>query len=157
MARRASVSERKYAKPFIASASTNAMTSPVRPNSDPASSTNADRPPSSSAVLSPFTILLPSTTGGTSDHARVFRLPTPQVDRPGVQNVFAAHDVQALVQRDGGVDVRGHHAHPVPDPQRLARREREVLVGDEPHLAVHRRVAVVHPERLEPDVRDRPA
>ena len=31
------------------------MTSPVRPNSEPASSTRADNPPSSSAVFRPFT------------------------------------------------------------------------------------------------------
>src|SRR5689334_3776142 len=136
----------------MASARTKAITSPVRPNSEPASSTSADSPPSSSAVLSPFTILLPSTTGRTSDHARVFRLPPPQVDRPRVEHLVAAHDVHALVQRDRGVDVRGHHPHPVPDAQRLAGGEREVLVGDEPDLALDRRVAVVHPERLEPDV-----
>src|SRR4051812_34950268 len=105
----------------MASARTKAMTSPVRPKSDPASTTKAESPPSNSAVFRPFT---PRSSSRQVPGERVITgwcsaLPAAQVHRPGVEHLVAAHDVEAFVQRDGRVDVRGHHPHRVTDAERL--------------------------------------
>src|SRR6478672_1263608 len=101
----------------MASARTKAMTSPLRPKSEPASSTMAESPPSNSAVFSPFT---PRSSSRQLLRERVITgwcsaLPTAQVDRPRVEHLVVAHDVEAFVQRDGRVDVRGHDPHLGPD------------------------------------------
>ena len=54
IARRASLSELKYAYPFISSAIARPMNSAVRPNSELIAMMSALMPPSSSAVFSPL-------------------------------------------------------------------------------------------------------
>src|SRR5262245_64615305 len=92
-----------------------------------------------------------STTSTCCDRAiarTVARLPTPQVDGPDVGHLVAVHDIQTLVEGDGGVDVAGQHPDPVAHGHRVVGpgAERDVLVGHEPAVAGvdHGGVAVVH-------------
>ena len=91
-------------------------------------------------------ILLPSTIRGTSDHGRCSALPAAQVDRPGLDDRVAAHQVQALVQRDGRVDVRGQHPHPVADLRPRLAGANVMCSSEQNHTVApgHGRVAVVH-------------
>src|SRR3954469_11730187 len=91
MARSAILSELNQAYPFMASATTNATSTPPRPNSEPTSRTSALIAPSSRAVLSPFRwrctdVVLP----GTGPSVLVVGLPAQWNERrpdgvPGVQ------------------------------------------------------------------------
>ena len=66
--------------------------------------------------------------------------------------------MHALVVRDRGIDVCGQYAHTVADGDGSCRSERHVLVGAVPDgVTDDRRVAVVHPQGLEPAVGDGPA
>ena len=87
-------------------------------------------------------------------------LPAAQVDRPDAGHLAAVAEVEPLVVGDRRVHVRGHQQDPRAD--RPGRRERGVLIGAEPDLRAglagvgEHRIAVVHAERLQPGVGDRP-
>src|SRR5215469_16212681 len=86
------------------------------------------------------------------------RLPAAQVNRPHVDDIAVRADVCALVVCHRRVDVSGREPHLLADRQR--RRERRVLVRAEPDGRVTGSregwVAVIHAERLQPGIGDRP-
>src|ERR1700694_4628134 len=91
----------------------------------------------------------------------VSAIPAPQIYRPLVDDpgvdAGTVRDVQPFVQGNRRVDVGGPYEHAVADAHCRVGREREVLVGAEPHAAVlHRRIAVVHAVGLQPAVGNGP-
>ena len=76
-----------------------------------------------------------------------------KVDRPAIADRVALDEPELLVAGDGGIDMGGPDPDPVADlpVAEFAWHQRDVFVGAEQHVTlVPRRVAVVHPERLEP-------
>src|SRR5918995_3182764 len=86
------------------------------------------------------------------------KLPATQVDFPRVENLVTGREIHALVIRDGGIDVRRQDADPIAHGDGAFRAEGDVLVRAVPHgVTDDRRIAVVHPQRLEPAIGDGPA
>src|SRR5262249_12258332 len=86
------------------------------------------------------------------------RLPAAEIDRPRVDDLFTSSEMQSLVVGDGRIDVRRYHTDLIADRDGTSRPERDVLVRAVPHgVTDDRRVPVVHAQRLEAAVGDRPS